>query len=376
MKTKLTDEIRTNMRIPYGLRRVPESAFATLLPVPTDPKAGDIALARLEKIGKNARLELVNGRAATLHEGDLLAVVFGNRYATEQFEGYARTNGDACDLLSMGGLCGIVESKHASVAEPSKLKLLGALGSEDARPLRLRDFSLPPQPLFAPAKVVVVCGSSMDAGKTHTAMSLIFGLKKGGERVAGIKLTGTASGRDTWNFVDAGATPSFDFIDGGFPSTHRCSLDELLNLHELLLAHAVAGGASTVVIEIADGLLQQETAALLQSPEFKRTIQHWVFATSDPLAADGGVRLLRKWGIQPLAISGVLSMSPLAMREAQAATGIQCLTAKELQRGAFNGSLKKKDEPKGNGHRARVEIEEALQLTTDVSRIVQSSHAS
>ena len=242
MNTRLTGDVRRNMRIPYGLRRVPQSAFTTLLPVPTEPRVGDIVLARLEKIGKNARLELVNGRAATLHEGDLLAAVFGNRYATEQFEGYARIKGDACDLLSMGGLCGIVESKHANIAEPSKLKLLGTLGDERARPLRLRDYCLPPRSLLATPQVVVVCGSSMDAGKTHTAMSLILGLKKGGVRVAGIKLTGTAAGRDTWNLVDAGADPAFDFIDGGYPSTHLCTLDKLLILHELLLAHATASG--------------------------------------------------------------------------------------------------------------------------------------
>lgn len=126
--------------VPYALRRVPEDDFACLLPGPITPKAGDIALARLEKIGKNARLELVNGRPATMHEGDLLAVVFGNRYATEQFEGYASIEGDSCDLLSMGGLCGLVKSKHASVAEPTKICVLGAIGDADARPLWLNNY--------------------------------------------------------------------------------------------------------------------------------------------------------------------------------------------------------------------------------------------
>lgn len=336
MKTTTTEDTRTRMRIPYGLRRVPESAFATLLPCPSHPCSGDVALARLEKIGKNARLELANGRQAALHEGDLLAVVFGNRYATEQFEGYARIDGDACDLLSMGGLCGIVESKYATVAEPSKLRILGAVGDADCHPLRLRDFALAPALSFAQPQVVVVCGSSMDAGKTHTAMSLIVGLRRLGEKVAGIKLTGTAAGRDTWGMLDAGAEPALDFVDGGFPSTFLTPLDELLCLHELLLGQAAALGASWVVIEIADGLFQSETSALLQCPLFVSGVMHWVFATSDPLAADGGVRTLRGWGIEPAAISGVISMSPLAMQEAQLATGVRCFTAKELQRGDLN----------------------------------------
>src|SRR6266850_5140164 len=129
-------------RIPYALRRIPESKFSILLSVPDQPQAGDVALARLEKIGKNTRLELAQGRAATLHEGDLLAVVFGNRYATEQFEGYAQCDGDACDLLSMGGVCGMVKSRHADVSQPSRLRLLGAIGDTEGNALRLRHFKL------------------------------------------------------------------------------------------------------------------------------------------------------------------------------------------------------------------------------------------
>src|SRR5262249_16381380 len=126
--TTIEQHIRSEIRIPYGLRRVPASALATLLSLPICPEAGDIALARLAKIGKNARLELSDGRGTSLYEGNLLAVVFGNRYATEQFEGYARITGDGCDLLSMGGLCGLVESRHTSMAEPTKLRVLGAIG--------------------------------------------------------------------------------------------------------------------------------------------------------------------------------------------------------------------------------------------------------
>jgi hypothetical protein len=332
------------------LRRVPQSSFATLLRSPEPPQVGDIVLTRLEKIGKNARLELVSGRAATLHEGDLLAVVFGNRYATEQFEGYARADGDACDLLSMGGLCGLVESRHAGVPEPSKLRVLGALGDGDGRPLRLRNYTLAPALNSVRPHVLVVCGTSMDAGKTYSAASLIMGLRRLDERVAGIKLTGTATGRDTWSLLDAGASPALDFIDGGLPSTYLSPLDELLRLYELLLTHSGASGAQWVVIEIADGLLQPETAALLRCPRFTESVDHWVFATSDPLAADGGVRLLRTWGIEPLAISGIFSMSPLAMREAQNTTDIRCVTARELQGGELNKILISKPARKTNGY--------------------------
>ena len=334
-----TGEIRTSIRIPYALRRVPEAHLACLLRCSDFPQPGDVALARLEKIGKNATLELANGRRCTLHEGDLLAVVFGNRYATLQFEGYARAIGDCCDLLSMGGMCGLVESKHASVAEPSKLRLLGAIGDANGCPVRLCAFALAPIPAPAQPRVIVVCGSSMDAGKTYTIMSLIIGLRRQGFHVAGVKLTGSPAGRDTWSMLDAGACAALDFVDGGYPSTYLCSVEELLSLDELLINHAASQGAEWVIIEIADGLLQRETAALLQNSRFTAGVDAWIFAASDPLAAAGGVCILRGWGIQPVAVSGLVSMSPLSIREAQAATELPCLTAQELQNEDGNARL-------------------------------------
>ena len=179
----------------------------------------------------------------------------------------------------------------------------------------------------------------MDSGKTFTAMSLIVGLRHQGARVAGIKLTGTAAGTDRWNMLDAGACAAFDFVDGGLPSTYLCSLEQLLGLYDLLVGHASFHNADWVVVEIADGLLQSETAALLQSPSFTSDVDAWVFATGDPIGAAGGISILQDWGITPIALSGLVSMSPLCIREAQTTTGIPCLTAKELQLGELNSKL-------------------------------------
>jgi hypothetical protein len=335
------DEMKTSVRVPYALRRIPEGSFRSLVPCSNPPQPGDITLARVERIGKTTRLELPNGRLCSLHEGDLIAAVFGNRYATLQFEAYARADGERCDLLGVGGLCGLVESKHADVPQPSKLRLLGFLGDADGRPLRLRQFGLEPAPVAdrPRLRVIGVCGTSMDAGKTYTAVSIIKGLCRQGHRVAGVKLTGTATGKDTWKMGDAGAFPALDFVDGGLPSTYLCDVDELLNLYDLFLAHAASEGATSMVVEIADGLLQNETAALLQNSRFSQTVQSWVFAAGDPLAAAGGVRVLRSWGIRPVAISGVVSMSPLAVKEAQAATGLPCVTAADLKHGKLNARL-------------------------------------
>ena len=336
---RLAEDTKQLTKHSYALRRIPSADLVHILPLPESPGAGEVLLARLEKIGKNARIELADGRMANLHEDDLIAVVLGNRYASEQFEGYARLWGDACDLLSMGGLCGIMKSRHAGVTEPSRLRILGALGDPDGKRLRLSDYSLAPKPSGRRPRVAVVCGSSMDIGKTHTACSLIRGLRKLGSPVAGIKLTGTAAGRDTWNMLDAGARPALDFLDGGLPSTYLCSLEQLLTLYELLVGHAAAEGAVWVVIELADGVLQRETSSLLQSKSFTSSVDVWLYAAGDALGAAGGISALRAWGIEPAAVSGLISMSPLAMQEALDATGVRCATALELQSGALNQSL-------------------------------------
>jgi hypothetical protein len=58
------------------------------------------------------------------------------------------------------------------------------------------------------------------------------------------------------------------------------------------------------------------------------------------MAALAGVNLLRSWHVEPLAVSGLVSMSSLSVREAEQATKLPCLTAAQLQNGEL-GALQK-----------------------------------
>lgn len=343
MTQVLSEETRERMKVSYAARRVPHAALYAQLAVPANPASGDVVLARVEKIGKNTTLELVEGRRCTLHEGDLVVVVFGNRYATLQFEAYARTDGDQCDLLSMGGLCGLVESKHDSVSDPSKLRILGAIGDETGNPVRLSDYSLSPvlSPRRAAPRVIGVCGTSMDAGKTYSVRSAVLGLRTQGLRVAAIKLTGTASGRDRYSMLDAGATPALDFIDAGHPSTYLCPINELMDIYGILVSQATAQRADCIVIELADGLVQRETTALMTNPRFVGSVNAWLLAANDAPGAAGAVSILKTWGIIPLAITGNASRSALVRQEVEAATGIACMPATDIETGELNPQLLK-----------------------------------
>jgi hypothetical protein len=101
------------------------------------------------------------------------------------------------------------------------------------------------------------------------------------------------------------------------------------------------------VVEIADGLLQVETETLLNNPEFRSNVDFFLFAAGESMAAVGGVGMLRQWGIEPLAVSGVVSMSPLNIREVEAAVKLCCLTASQLQNGELAALMELPASPSG-----------------------------
>ena len=160
----------------------------------------------------------------------------------------------------------------------------------------------------------------MDSGKTTTAAYMVHGLKKAGLRTAFIKLTGTAYSKDAQLAEDLGADISVDFSYFGYPSTYLCPADEIITLFERLMVIAGSVRPDAVVIEIADGLLQGETAALLQSPIFMNRIDHVVLSAGDSLGMLGGLEVLANWGIRPLALSGLITASPLLVREIEGHT--------------------------------------------------------
>jgi hypothetical protein len=86
-----------------------------------------------------------------------------------------------------------------------------------------------------------------------------------------------------------------------------------------------------IVLEIADGILMSETARLLE--RLGGEVEAVILATGDALSARAGVEILRGLDLPVRAISGVVSRSPLASREAQAATGLPVLTVAELAAG-------------------------------------------
>ena len=216
-----------NPTIKYGFttRTVPLEEMARVVPMSASPRIGDLVLAEVQDLGRHTRMEIRTGVTMDLFPGDHIVGAFGNRYATDQYEGYVPTRPvEACDLLSVGGVCGEVASKHASMVDPTRLRIVGLVSDKDNRPINQRAFGLPSHAvgdrLGTSAEVILVVGSSMNSGKTTTAGTLVRALSRANFSVAAAKITGTAAGKDGRFYEACGARPVLDFTSAGYPSTY------------------------------------------------------------------------------------------------------------------------------------------------------------
>jgi len=309
----------------FTTRRVPQGAACTILTAAGSPRAGDLVLARVDAIGLHSCLHMVNGRRRHLFGGDEIVVVYANRYASNQFESVVPETIGPCHLVAGGGIASRAISWHRRIWQgPTQITPLGLVGDTEERRLNVADFALPQVQIDAehrPATIAVV-GTSMDSGKTQTAVHLVRGLIAAGLRVGYAKVTGTGAGGDFWWLRDAGADPVLDFTDAGMPSTYLASPAEIENVLSVLTSNITNHGVDAMVLEIADGVLQQETAALLRSPLFARTAGGVLLAAQDSMSASAGANWLAREAPPLLGVSGILTAAPLQIAETVAATSL------------------------------------------------------
>jgi len=336
MKLQELDAVRKKrIKWAYTTRNVDHQQVAKLLTGEVSPVAGDLLLARVDQLGQHPRLELTTSRRAEMFEGDEIAVVFGNRYAPDQFEAIVPDRMEPCRLVAAGGVAARLLNSHSRMKRATRITPLGLLADAEGNPLNLASFRLAQPAAINPEPLVlVVAGTSMNAGKTTACASLVKGLVRHGLQVAAAKVTGTGDGSDYRSLVDAGADPVYDFLDAGYVSTYRVDRHDLVDIVMILGGHLAASNPDVIVLEVADGLLQRETARLFVIPEFTSWVDGVVFAANDALGAQAGVAWLAARQLPVIAITGVLTSSPLAIREAEAATGLPVFNTMALSRSA------------------------------------------
>lgn len=282
------------------------------------PRVGDVALVRVRSIGHHTRVMTTGRGKQRIYPDDAVLGVFGNRYATDAFEG--EVGGlDRLHMLTDAGMIGTVQSRHEVAKRPTELEFLGYLADEGGGRLNLKSR------LFRPARpsrwgrnVLLVVGTGMNSGKTTTGSRLVKALLGRGIQVAAYKLTGSVCQNDRCEWSATGAADVRDFSDYGFPSTSLATEAELIALFETLVAASEEVGPDVVVMEVADGILQRETQLLLAHEAVGRRVGGVVMAATCSASALYGVEQVEALGHEVIAVSGIITNSPLFVREFQA----------------------------------------------------------
>lgn len=291
------------------------------------PRAGQVVLARIVSLGQHKKVPDPGGRRQTLYPGDEILLAYGDRYAPDQFEAEVPDSLALTNLAAAGGLAAHVTDRHGTISEATLIEPLGLLARGDGSIVTLRDVAprsvRPAAELAAerPAngpQVVYVVGSSMNAGKTTAVANVVRGLSLAGLTVAAGKATGTGAWGDPGLFLDSGASTVLDFTDFGYGSTFRIGLQETVDLVASVRHELSQDAPDVVVIEIADGLYQRETSHLIRSGALGDDVHAVVLAVGEALGAVTGVAELRSAGLPVAGVSGAITASPMASREADA----------------------------------------------------------
>ena len=259
-------------------------------------------------------LELTSGRMAKVSRGDIVVGALGHRKALFGYSGHipeSLKTGDMIQMLNIGGVLGVCDSATQDKGKPFDCKVLGTvltfpyLGERIGVPARVGykplDYAAPLEARGVP--VVALAGTCMEAGKTAAASAIIARMRHRGLVVDAFKATGVSLRRDILAFEDSGARRTLIFTDFGIvTTTEKCGPA----LTRSMLSEMAAGQPDVIVFELGDGLLgTYGVQSILSEADIKQALTAVVLSANDPVAAWGGIKLLReRFGIEPAVVTG------------------------------------------------------------------------
>lgn len=315
------EKLQPGFIVPSGVYTINRKKMAGYVPIDSIAKVGDIVYGVVKSLGQHDQLENKSARIHKINTGSKAVFVFGNRYAPDYYEAIIPNEiVTEADLTARSGVISHVNCKNDRVMDPTKIKLLGYICDNAGNKLNTLDF-----PLINPAKksktkkrakLILVTGTAMNAGKSQTAAAVCGALATAGYKVRASKITGTASLKDILFMEDCGASIVNDFTHFGYPSTYMLKETEVLDIFNKTDLKYANNPTNYWVVELADGILQRETSMLLSSRDVRDRIHKLIFAAHDSMGAIGGVKVMDElYNLSPDAISGVCSSSPLGLNE-------------------------------------------------------------
>lgn len=287
---------------------------------------GDYVVGRvLDTLGCLHHIELPNGRMVEVCEGDLVVGAFGQRAATLEAVGDWRAIADdnCFDMMTSAGLFGKITSRSFYLPQVMSFVYQGHVmfaGNKSC----MADFVPPAENALFNMPVVLLIGTSMSAGKTTSARTIVRVLKKAGYRVVGAKLTGAARYRDALSLSDAGADQVYDFMDIGLPST-VCDPEVFRSLLRQLLVRVAATKADVLVAEAGASPLEPYNGFVAME-ELAPWVRCTVLCASDPYAVAG---VMSAFDRKPDIIAGGAANTSAAIALVEKLTGLDAMNLQE-----------------------------------------------
>ncbi|MDB6082477.1 MAG: hypothetical protein JWN43_358, partial [Gammaproteobacteria bacterium] len=259
-------------------------------------------------------VELTSGRMAKVSRGDIVVGALGHRKALFGYSGHIPETlkpGDVIQMLNIGGVLGICDSATPDKGKPFDCKVLGTvltfpyLGERIGVPAKVgyKPLDYNAELNMRGVPVVALAGTCMEAGKTAAAAAIIARMRHRGLIVDAFKATGVSLRRDILAFEDSGARRTMIFTDLGIvTTTEKCGPA----LTRTMLTEMASGQPDVIVFELGDGLLgTYGVQSILQDADIKAALTAVVLSANDPVAAWGGIKLLReRYGIEPAVVTG------------------------------------------------------------------------
>jgi hypothetical protein len=259
-------------------------------------------------------LELTSGRMAKVVKGDIVVGALGPRRALFGYSGHVPKSvkaGDIIQMLNIGGVLGKCDSVNPDKGTPFDCKVLGVvlqfpyLGERIGVPARVgsRKLDYDAKLDAKGVPVVALAGTCMEAGKTAAACSIVSRMRHRGLVVDVFKATGVSLRRDILAMEDSGARHALIFTDLGVVTTTGKNGPALTRT---MLSELAAKKPDVIVFELGDGLIgTYGVDSILECEDIVQAMTCVVLSANDPVAAWGGVKLLReRFKVEPAAVTG------------------------------------------------------------------------
>ncbi len=292
-------------------------------------------------------LELTSGRMAKVVRGDIVVGALGTRKALFGYSGHVPESvkaGDIIQMLNIGGVLGVCDSANPDKGRPFDCRVLGVvlqfpfLGERIGVPARVGkkklDYDTKLDTQGVP--VVALAGTCMEAGKTAAACAIVSRMRHRGLVVDVFKATGVSLRRDILAMEDSGARNGMIFTDLGVVTTTAKTGPALTRA---MLTELAAKKPDVIVFELGDGLIgTYGVDAILQCEDISKALTSVVLSANDPVAAWGGVKLLReRFGIEPTAVTGPATDNDVGVQIIEEQMNVRACNA--ISNGAKLGDL-------------------------------------